>query len=120
MATPTSSFANLSPSLLANPELCTIETCPLDLASVEYIPSLPGNALYVSLFALCLVAQLYFGIRYRTWGFLVGMIGGLALEILGYVARIQIHFNPFKEDPFLMYVELVSYSTTIIIPCTGR
>ncbi|ERF75848.1 hypothetical protein EPUS_01214 [Endocarpon pusillum Z07020] len=104
MATPTSSFANLSPSLLANPELCTIDTCPLELASIEYIPTLPGNALYVSLFALCLLVQLYFGIRYRTWGFLAGMIGGLVLEILGYVARIQIHFNPFREDPFLMYI----------------
>jgi hypothetical protein len=29
------------------------------------------------------------------------MVGGLALEIIGYAGRIQLHFNPFPFDPFL-------------------
>lgn len=38
----------------------------------------------------------------RTWGFLGGMFGGLVLEIIGYVGRIQMHSNPFTDSPFLM------------------
>ncbi|KAK9341982.1 RTA-like protein [Lipomyces starkeyi] len=32
------------------------------------------------------------------------MFGGLVLEILGYVGRIQMHFNPFTRNPFAMYL----------------
>jgi hypothetical protein len=45
--------------------------------------------------------QVFFGIRYRTWGFLGCLIGGLILEILGYVARVQLHYNPFRKGPFI-------------------
>jgi hypothetical protein len=105
MATSTSSFADIAPSVLADPEkYCTISTCPLTLAHLLYIPSLPGNALYAVLFGLFLLAQLYLGIRHRTWGFLAGMFGGLVLEVIGYAARMQMHFNPFKQNPFIMFV----------------
>lgn len=40
-----------------------------------------------------------------TQGYLVGMAGGLALEIIGYAGRVQLHFNPFPFDPFLEYVD---------------
>jgi hypothetical protein len=95
-------YSSLSPSVLANPSLyCTLSTCPISLAQMGYVPSLAGNAFYVGLFGIFLISQLYFGIRYRTWGFLAGMFCGIVLEIVGYSARIQFHFNPFKRDPFL-------------------
>lgn len=36
---------------------------------------------------------------------------GLALEIIGYAGRIQLHFNPFPFDPFLESVQIspISY-----------
>jgi hypothetical protein len=92
--------------LIANPvipdDLCTLSTCSLLQAHYQYIPTLAGNALYIGIFALLLLVQIFFGIRYRTWGFLAGMIGGLILEIIGYTARVQMHFNPFTSNPFLM------------------
>lgn len=94
--------------LIANPvipdELCTLSTCSLLQAHFQYIPSLAGNAFFIALFALLLLLQIGLSIRYRTWGFLVGMIGGLVLEVLGYVGRVQMHFNPFIKNPFLMYL----------------
>jgi hypothetical protein len=42
-------------------------------------------------------------IRYRTWGYLAGMFGGLALEIVGYVARVQLHFDVFDQNTFTIY-----------------
>ena len=49
-----------------------------------------------------LIAQAGLGIKYHTWGFVAGMSGGLILEILGYVGRIQMNANPFTDNPFLM------------------
>ncbi|KAL8718275.1 MAG: hypothetical protein Q9225_004566 [Loekoesia sp. 1 TL-2023] len=99
-------------TLLNNTDLCTLETCPLSIATVDYIPSLGGNAFYLALFSLILVLQLIFGFRWRTWSFAGAMFGGLVLEIIGYVARVQMHDNPFKSDPFLMYIVVLT-----IAPC---
>ena len=71
-----------------------------------YLPSVGGNAFYAVVFALLVPVQLYFGLRYRTWGFTVGLLGGLALEIVGYIGRILVHSKPFEQGPFLMYVDL--------------
>lgn len=89
-------------TLLNDTDLCTLSTCPLDLAEVDYIPSLPGNAFYLALFALALAFQCGLGIYYKTWTYLIAMVFGLAGEIVGYIGRIQMHYNPFPESSFLM------------------
>lgn len=81
---------------------CTLQTCCLEQGTVRYLPTLGGNAAYAAIFALILVLQIGLGVRYRTWGFAVGMFAGLLLELLGYVGRIQMHSNIFDQDPFLM------------------
>lgn len=95
-------FGPLSCSLWYNPSKCTISTCPASFRQIQYTPSLAGNSLYLAIFCLALVAQLFFGIRHKTWGFLAGMIGGLALEILGYISRVKLHDNPFSDTWFKM------------------
>lgn len=79
---------------------CTISICPLSVAQVDYIPTLAGNAIFLAAFGVLLLLHTFLGIRYRTWGVLVGMFGGLLLEVLGYVGRIQMHYNPFRYDAF--------------------
>lgn len=91
-------------TLLNDTDLCTLKTCPLSLANVDYLPNLGGNAFYLALFSLLLILQLGFGFYFRTWSYTGAVFGGLLLEILGYVSRVQMHYNPFKSDPFLMYV----------------
>jgi hypothetical protein len=85
-------------------ESCTLASCSLKNAQVQYDPSLGGNAFYVSIFALAIFVQALLGIQYRTWSFLAGMFCGLILETVGYAARIQMHFNPFTKGPFVMLV----------------
>jgi hypothetical protein len=102
MSLPTNITAGLDHNLILNPDLCTLQTCPIQLAHVQYIPTLAGNALYLAIFGLALILQLLFGISNRTWGFLAAMLGGLILEIIGYTARLQMHSNPFAKSPFLM------------------
>lgn len=81
---------------------CTLQTCCLEQATIAYIPTLSGNAAYMAIFIVILLLQLGLGVRYRVWGFLVGMFCGLLLEVLGYAGRIQIHTNPFDSNAFLM------------------
>lgn len=95
-------FGPLSCDLWFDPSKCTISTCPASFRQIQYTPSLAGNAFYLAVFCLILVAQLFLGIRYKTWGFLAGMVGGLALEILGYLARVKLHDNPFSDTWFKM------------------
>lgn len=88
-------------------EHCTLGTCPLSEAFVTYVPSLPGNVLYIALFGVMLLFQVIMGIRWKTWGYLVGMFGGLVLEIIGYAGRTQLHYNPFLFNAFLEYDSVV-------------
>lgn len=74
----------------------------MSYAEVQYLPSLAGNTIYAAAFGLLLIAQLGLGIRYKTWGFMAGMVCGLLIEIVGYVGRIMLHNNPFDFNNFIM------------------
>lgn len=81
---------------------CTVGTCPLNCAEVEYLPTFAGNAVYDAAFGLLLIVQLWLGIKYKTWGFTVAMICGLLIEVVGYAGRIMLHDNPFDLNSFIM------------------
>ncbi|QDS69674.1 hypothetical protein FKW77_009595 [Venturia effusa] len=91
--------------LIAHPvipnEDCTLATCSLQQAHYQYLPSLAGNALYVSIFSILLLFQLFLGYKSKAWGFAIGMVCGVVLEVVGYVGRIQMHSNPFIDKGFL-------------------
>lgn len=91
------------PSLGAN-STCTVDTCSLMLGNFLYLPNVPANAFFAAFFAICMVVNIGFAIKGRTWGHLGGMVGGLALEILGYIGRIMIHNNDFTSTPFYLYI----------------
>ena len=86
-----------------NQSLDPTDTC-FGAEQLKYVPSLGGNAFYLAFFVICLGLQAFFAFRHKTWGFLVGMAGGLFLEIIGYIGRIMLHNNPFDHNAFLMYV----------------
>lgn len=94
-------------TLLSDPTLCTTCTCPLEidgyiLGYMSYFPSLAGNAVFAAVFGLCLLSQLFLGIRHKTWGFLICMSGGTILEVLGYVGRILMRDDMFTNTYFIM------------------
>jgi hypothetical protein len=77
---------------------CTLDTCPLSLSYWGYRPSLAANAFFLALFALStllFIGQAVFSRRFV--GFSIAMICGCALEVVGYVGRVQSYFNPFGE-----------------------
>ncbi|KAE8165657.1 RTA1 like protein-domain-containing protein [Aspergillus tamarii] len=111
-----------TPSIITAP--CTLQTCPLDWALIRYIPSLPGNALYLALFILMLLAQVICGIRYRTWSYLAAMSGGILLEIIGYGGRLMLNSNQFNFSAFLQYLICLTigpaFITAAIYICFAR
>ncbi|KAI8905399.1 putative RTA1 domain protein [Powellomyces hirtus] len=88
---------------MSNPK-CTLDICPIEYAWIHYLPSLIGNSVYLAAFSVLFAAHIALALRYRTWGFSVGMIGGILLEILGYIGRVLLHRDPFNFDSFLLYL----------------
>ncbi|KAF4631551.1 hypothetical protein G7Y89_g6580 [Cudoniella acicularis] len=87
-------------TLLLNPSLCTLSTCDLTLAQTAYLPSIPANAFFLSIFSTLLIAQIALGIKTRTYTFTILFSLGLILEIVGYVGRILLHNKPFSSAAF--------------------
>jgi len=81
---------------------CTLQTCSILQAQYTYDPSLSGNIFLASIFGLLLIVQLFLGVYYRTIGFAIGTSIGFTLELIGYIGRTQMHFNPFTQQPFMM------------------
>jgi hypothetical protein len=81
---------------------CTKYTCPLTCSETDFLPTLAGNGLYAGIFGILLIAQIYLGVRHKTWGFLTGMVCGLLLEIVSYAGRIMMNDDPFSFDNFIM------------------
>ncbi|KAE9377444.1 putative RTA1 domain protein [Stipitochalara longipes BDJ] len=94
--------------------ICTLATCPIQWAFVEYIPSLGGNATYLAILTLLFITQLYLGILYRTWGSLTGMAVGTLLEIAGYLGRVLLHSDPFNFNYFLVYLICLTIGPTFL------
>jgi len=89
-------------TMAKHPHYCTSVTpsCPVTSTVYGYYPSLPGNILLCIVFFLCLLLQLYYGIRYKTRGFTIALTIGCFAEALGYIGRILLHSNPWNQSYF--------------------
>ncbi|GAM83006.1 hypothetical protein ANO11243_009920 [Dothideomycetidae sp. 11243] len=93
---------------------CTNSICSPEWAQLHYIPSLPGNVIYLAIFSMLLVAHVALGIRYRTWGFLAGLVTGLLLEMAGYIARLELHFDDFSFIYFVISLCCLALAPALI------
>lgn len=80
---------------------CHVGECPISWGMIRYLPTVPGNVIYLVCFVILLIGQLFFGIRKKTWTYLGSLTVGLLLEIIGYIGRIMLHKNPFLMNNFL-------------------
>ncbi|KAG8532497.1 uncharacterized protein KY384_002374 [Bacidia gigantensis] len=83
-------------------DLCVDITpeCPVEATIYGYYPNLGANAFFLALFAACLVAHTYLGLRYKTWTYLIALWFGCLGEALGYAGRIILHHNPWDGNGF--------------------
>lgn len=76
---------------------CPLDTCAIEWSTIGYQPNLGANAFFLAVFVLTLIAQIACGITLegtKTWTYLLGIGGGLVLEIVGYVTRVMLHAQP--------------------------
>ncbi|KAG9244915.1 RTA1 like protein-domain-containing protein [Calycina marina] len=83
---------------------CTPKLCDMKYATMEYVPNVYANELYLALFAIFLVVQLIMVFPYHTWSYTFMMFLGSILECVGYWGRLAMHFNIFMETPFLINI----------------
>ncbi|KAJ6118911.1 hypothetical protein N7471_013531, partial [Penicillium samsonianum] len=61
---------------------------------------------------------------FRSWSYMLPIVAGLILEVIGYLGRILLHDNPFSFDAFLMYLICLTiapaFFTAGIYLCLGR
>ncbi|KAF7188887.1 Efflux pump himE [Pseudocercospora fuligena] len=88
---------------------CTSLTpeCPVEATIYGYRPSLPANALFLTLNLLCALFSLIFGIRYRTWTYMLGLTSGVIIQSIGYIGRILMYINPWNTTGFTIQIALL-------------
>jgi hypothetical protein len=101
-------------TLRLHPYLCTLQTCDLTLSSFDYRPTVVGNGLIAVIFLIFLIAQIFFGVKHKTWGYMTAMLLGLFLETVGYVARVLIHNSPFENNYFLIYLIMLTIAPAFL------
>ncbi|KAL7915563.1 RTA1 like domain-containing protein [Trichoderma velutinum] len=90
-------------------ENCTLSTCPVEESILSYRPSLPANVIFAACFGAIALVHVYLGWRWKSWGFMIGMILGCTSEIIGYIGRIMLWQNPFSFPGFM--IDIVCLTT---------
>jgi hypothetical protein len=86
---------------------CTLDLCPIERSILKYQPSLAGNGAIIVLFGIAMAVHLFQGFYWRTWGFAISVALGCIDEIVGYVGRIMLYYNPFSFKGFLTQIGIV-------------
>lgn len=81
---------------------CTLSVCPVEESILAYRPWLAANVIFAAYFGVIALAHVYLGWRWKSWGFMTGMMLGCASEIIGYIGRIMLWNNPFSYPGFMI------------------
>lgn len=103
---------------------CKVGTCPVEWATIQYRPTMPGNIIYLLCFLVLLGGQLFYGIRNKTWSYMSTVSTGILLEIIGYIGRLMLHQNPFIMNNFLVNLIPLTIAPALLTAgiylCLGR
>ncbi|UKZ80774.1 hypothetical protein TrVFT333_008539 [Trichoderma virens FT-333] len=78
---------------------------PNGIGALSFTPMLAPNAIFVTVFTILLIIQLVLTVRFwRYYGYAIGMLGGLLLELLGYVAKVQLSHSRTNKNGYIMYI----------------
>jgi hypothetical protein len=87
---------------------CTLDLCSVEWSVYKYQPSLPANVTFIALFGAAMIAHIFVGIRWKSWWFMIFMILGCTMEMVGYGGRVILHENPFSFTGFMLQITLVT------------
>ncbi|KAK1994065.1 RTA1 like protein [Colletotrichum falcatum] len=90
------------------------DRCPVELTVYGTYLSKPAATFFGIAFGACLVFQLYFGMRSRTWSFIAWLGVGTVLEVLGYWARTRLADDPWELDAFAQQYLALLLAPTLV------
>ncbi len=73
------------------------------IGGLSFVPSYGPNAFFLAVFVILLSAQIvltYF--FWRSYGYAIGMLGGLLLEVLGYAAKVMLSRDRRNKNGYIM------------------
>ncbi|KAH6887039.1 RTA1 like protein-domain-containing protein [Thelonectria olida] len=75
------------------------------IGGINFTPVLAANALFLTTYTILLLMHLLIAVRFwSTYGYSIGMTGGVLLELLGYVAKVQLSHNRSNKNAYIMYI----------------
>ncbi|KAF7552550.1 hypothetical protein G7Z17_g4242 [Cylindrodendrum hubeiense] len=87
---------------------CTLDLCPIEWSVYKYQPNLAANIIFIVIYAIAMGVHVYLGFRWRAWWYMVFMMLGCIVEIIGYIGRILMHYNPFSFPGFMIQIVFVT------------
>ncbi|OAA57116.1 RTA-like protein [Niveomyces insectorum RCEF 264] len=86
-------------------ENSTVIIPPNGVGALSFTPMLLPNVVFAIVFGILLFCQTILACRFwRYYGNALGMLGGLLLEFLGYIAKIQLAHNRHNKSAYIMYI----------------
>ena len=105
-------------NLNANPKtemfICYKGQTSIQDSAYGYYPSLPINGFFLSLFTALFVANIFLGIKYKTWAFTLGISFGYVVEILAYVFRLFLIENPSSTTCVILQTVLFNFGPALL------
>ena len=73
------------------------------IGALPFTPLYAQNALFVAVFTILFVSHILLTYHCcRFFGYASGMLGGLFLELLGYIAKVQLYHNRANKNAYIM------------------
>ncbi|KAI5458617.1 RTA1 like protein-domain-containing protein [Mariannaea sp. PMI_226] len=87
---------------------CTLALCPIQWSVYQYRPSLAANSIFIALFSVAMFVHIFLGIRWKSWFYMIMMICGCLMEIMGYAGRIILYNNPWSFGGFMIQIVFIT------------
>lgn len=82
----------------------TTTSQPNGIAAIDFSPLLAPNAIFLSFYSIFLLLHVLIAIRFwRFYGYSIGMVCGILLELIGYCGKVQLSHNRDNKDGYIMY-----------------
>jgi hypothetical protein len=90
------------------------DLCPVEGTIYGYTPSLPANAFFAGFFGIAMILHIIYGVRYKTWTYMIAIGLGCLAECGGYVGRVLMHNNPWNDMAFNIQIVLLIFAPSFL------
>ncbi len=98
-----SPFSIVSIGPIMNTTFNQINIPPNGIGALPFTPLLAPSAVFASIFAIFFFLHLILAVVFRKYyGYAIGMVCGLLLEMLGYIAKVQLSHSRTNKNAYIM------------------